>query len=117
MNKETFIETYNKYAPNKWTKFAYKYFSKSTEKENMKPGKAIVGFLMVSFLIGMVGTIMKWPRELIAAVTYSYGALLAVLVIFLLIAVWMNNARIKKISKELDITLQDFNEMSDEWLK
>ena len=34
MDKEIFIDAYSRHAPNKWTKFAYKYFSKSTEKEN-----------------------------------------------------------------------------------
>ncbi|HUW89611.1 MAG TPA: hypothetical protein VMV43_03755 [Candidatus Nanopelagicaceae bacterium] len=67
------------------------------------------------FLTGMLGTIMKWPRAVIATVTWIYMVLLTVLVFSLLAAVWMNNARIKKIAKKLGISLEDYNKLAEKY--
>jgi hypothetical protein len=112
---EEFIEAYNTYLPNGWTRFAFKYFSKSTEAKNMKPSRTVVGILISLFLVGFFATVFKLPRAIIAPVTITYSILLAVLVIFLLIAVWMNNARIKKIAKLLGVTLQEYNWLADKY--
>jgi len=113
ITKEQFDEAYNMYPPNWWTRMAFKYFSKSTERKNMKPSITITVILGVLFMTGMLGTIMKWPRAVIGTVTICYMIVLSILVFSLLAAVWMNNARIKKIAKKLGVSLQDYNQLSD----
>jgi len=115
INREQFLATYTKYLPKKWIVFAFKYFSKETEKKNMRLNSVIIFLLGVSFLIGMIGTIAQWPRPIILWATFGYTALLSILVIFLLAAVWVNNVRIKKIAEELGCSLQEYNELADKY--
>ena len=115
ITKKQFDEAYGAYPPNKWTRIAFKYFSKSTEKKNMKPSITIVAILGVLFLTGFLGTILNWSRAVIGTVTIAYGIILALLVFSLLAAVWMNNARIKKIAKKLGVTLQEYNKLADKF--
>jgi hypothetical protein len=112
---EQFMDAYNAYPPNGWTRFAYKYFSKSTEAKNMKPSNWLVGFLLALFGVGMLGTILNWSRALIGTVTITYGIVLAILVFFLLIAVWMNNARLKKVAKLLGVNMREYNLLADKY--
>jgi len=107
------IRVYKKYDAPKWVKFAFKYFSKETEKKNMKLNNAFVWVLGILFGTGMLGTIMHWPRPIIKWVTLSYMVVLSVLVFFLLAAVWTNNRRIRKIAKELGCTLSEWNKIAD----
>ena len=109
------IQAYAKHPASKWVKFAFKYFSKSTEKENLKPSKTIAIILGVLFLSGFLATVLKLPREIIAPITYTYMGLLSVLVFFLLAAVWTNNRRIRKITKELGCSLEEWNRFVDVW--
>jgi Flp pilus assembly protein TadB len=113
--KITAIQTYAKYTAPKWVKFAFKYFSKSTEIQNLKPGKAITGILLSLFVVGFIATVLKLPRAIIAPVTYTYMGLLTILVLFLLVAVWNNNRRIKKITKELGCSLDEWNRFVNLW--
>lgn len=112
---EEFMDAYNSYPPNGWIRFAFKYFSKSTERKNLKPSKWVVGILLGLFGIGMLGTILNWSKAVIGTVTLSYSILLAILVIFLLIAVWMNNKRLKKIAKKLGVNMKEFNWLSNKY--
>ena len=111
--KEEGIKAYGNHPAAKWIKFAFKYFSKSTEKENMKPGKAIVGILLSLFLVGFIATVANLPRPVIAIATISYSIILAILVLFLFAAVFANNRRIKKVVKELGCSLQEWNKFVD----
>lgn len=115
ITKEEFDVAYDKYQPKKWIRFAFKYFSKSTEKKNMKPRKWLAGILLSLFFVGFFATAFKLPRELIATVTYSYFAILSVLVFFLLAAVWSNNLRLKKIIKTLGINIYEYNLLVDKY--
>lgn len=111
--KEEGIKAYENHPAARWIKFAFKYFSKSTEKENMKPGKAIVGILLSLFLVGFIATVANLPRAVIAIATISYSIILAILVLFLLAAVTVNNRRIKKVIKELGCTIEEWNRFVD----
>jgi len=113
ITKEQFDNAYDSYPPNWWTRMAFKYFSKSTERKNMKPSITITVFLGSLFLTGMLGTIMQWPRAVIGFVTITYMIILSILVFSLLAAVWMNNARIRKIAKLLGVSIQDYDRLSD----
>ena len=115
IKKEDLIKAWNNHLPKKWIRFAFKYFSKSTVKENMPTSNTIVIILLVLFGTGMLGTILHWSRAVIGTVTIAYGIILSILVLFLLAAVLSNNRRIKKIAKELGCTLDEFNKAADVW--
>ncbi len=115
ITKKKFDQIYNKYQPNWWTRMAFKYFSKSTEKKNMKPANTITGILLTCFAVGMLGTILGWSRAIVGTVTIAYSILLAVLVLSLFAAVFMNNARLKKVAKDLEISIHDYNDLVDKF--
>lgn len=115
ITKKKFDQIYNRYQPNWWTRMAFKYFSKSTEKKNMKPANTITGILLTCFAVGMAGTILGWSRAILGTVTIAYSILLAVLVLSLFAAVFMNNARIKKIAKDLGVSIQQYNKLADKF--
>lgn len=112
---EEFIDAYNSHPPNSWIRFAFKYFSKSTERKNMKLNNVMTIILLSLFGFGMLGTILGWSRAIVGSAVIIYSVLLTILVLFLLIAVWMNNSRIKKIAKSLDITLEQYGYLSDKY--
>lgn len=115
ITKEQFFEAYNNHPAKGWVKWAFKYFSKSTEKENMKLSNTVAWVLGSLFLVGFFATVLKLPRPIIATVTIAYSIGLAVLVLFLFAAVQVNNFRIRRIAKELDVTLAEYNKLVDEY--
>ena len=117
ITRKEFMDAYNQFKPNWWIRFAFKYFSKSTEKRNMKLSNWFVGSLLGLFLVGFFATVAKLPRAIIAPVTYTYCIALAILVIFLLIAVWMNNLRLKKVMKVLGVTIWEYNQLADRFFE
>lgn len=111
VTKRQFDKAYGKYLPNSWIRFAFKYFSKSTEKENMSLRNNVMFFLGGLFLLGFFGTVFKAAPAFIATVTITYSILLAVLVLYLLSAVLLNNRRLKKVADELDIDIIEYNRL------
>lgn len=114
--KEEFWKAYNSFLPNKFIKFCYKYFSRDTEKKDMHVKKSVWGVLISLFAIGFFATAFNLPRAIIGPVTITYGILLAVLVLSLFAASFMNNARIAKIRKALGgISKEDYNKLVDQY--
>jgi hypothetical protein len=109
ITKEQFDAAYNKHLPSGWIKFAYKYFSKETEKKNMALKNGMVFFLLGLFLLGFFGTVFNASHKFIGIVTITYSIVLAVLVLYLFSAVFLNNWRIRKIRKELGVTAEEYN--------
>ena len=117
ISKQAFIEAYNAYPPNAFTKFAFKYFSGETSKSDKWLMNIFVGILVLLFLFGFIGTIMNWDSVIIKSLTYGFFAILAILVPSLFVAVFMNNWRIRKIRKKLGgISKSDYNFLSDKYL-
>jgi len=115
ITKEEFDAAYNKHLPSGWIKFAYKYFSKETEKKDLALKRGLVYFLLALFAVGFFGTVFNAPVKLIGAVTIVYSIVLAVLVLYLFSAVFLNNARINKIRKELGVTKQEYNSLVEKF--
>lgn len=115
ITKEEFLLVYEKYQAKAWIKWAFKYFSKSTEKENMKLSNSVAWVLGSLFLVGFFATVIDLPRAIILTVTVTYFILLAILVFFLLAAVLANNMRIKKIAKDLGLSVQEYNKLVDKY--
>lgn len=101
ITKEQFWAAYNKFPPNGWTKFIFKYFSKETKKEDKWLKNIFMGVEGALFLAGMLGTILEWSRLAIGIPTIIFSVLLVILVVSGFAAIFMNNFRIGKIRKEL----------------
>ena len=113
--KQKGLDAYDKFGAPKWIKFAFKYFSKSTEKENMKPSNTIAWILGSLFLIGLFGTMFDLPWAVLLWVTMSYLVILVSLVGFCFAAVLVNNQRIRKVVKELGCSLTEWNKFVTEY--
>jgi len=112
VTKRQFDKAYNTYPPNKWVKFAYKHFSKETEKKDLKLSNTLVFILLGLFLVGFFGTVFNAPRALIGSVTITYSIILSVLVLYLFSAIFMNNRRLKKIAKLLGVDMKEYNRLA-----
>jgi hypothetical protein len=111
ITKEQFDAAYNKHLPSGWVKFAYKYFSTSTEQKNMSLKNGLAYFLGGLFLVGFLGTIFNVNKVFIKIFVGLYAIMLSVLVLYLFSAVILNKIRIGKIKKELGITSDEYNSL------
>ena len=116
IDEQTFLNAYHKHHPAGWIKFAFKYFSRSTEERDSKPSKFIQAGLFAIFGAGFVATVTKQSRAVRGTITLLFFIILFPLVTFLMAAAWANNARIKRICKELDITIEIYNILADNYL-
>lgn len=115
LTKEKFVEVYNKYQPKGWVKFAFRYFSKDTVAKDMKLSQSISWILIALFLGGFVSIVANFSRTAQAIFTYAFAGVLALLVGFLGTAVVSNNRRIRRIARELGVSLIEYNELVDKW--
>jgi len=113
ITKEQFNNVYNKHLPNKFIKFIYKYFSAETEKKDMALNNAFLVVISILFLSGFLETILKISHLLLIITVISYTSILAILVLSMFTAVFLNNYRINKIADELGITRDDYNGYAD----
>jgi len=109
ISKEQFDIAYDNHLPSGWIKFAYKYFSKETERKDMSVKNTVVYTLGGLFLLGMIATILNLSNKIIGVFVIPYSILLAILVLYLFSAVFLNNWRIRKIRKELGITKWEYD--------
>ena len=109
ITKTQFDAAYNQHLPNVWIKFAYKYFSKETERKDMSLRNNLTFILLGLFLVGFFGTVFNVAKAIIGTATIIYSVLLSVLVLYLFSAVIMNNLRIRKIRKILGVSKQEYN--------
>lgn len=107
ITQEMFVKAYNDHLPNKFMIFMYKHFGfKTADKWTL--AKSIVMFIFV------VGNIIGFITKNLIAVLIP-NVFLAILCVCILTARIMNNIRIWKIRKELDISLDDYCELSDKY--
>jgi len=115
MTKEQFDLAYSHYPPSKFVKFAFRYFSKETEKKDFKVGNIVTALLLGSFLGGFIGTILGVSKQFIGTFTLIFCIILFIIVSMLFTAVILNNKRIDKIIKELNINRTDYNKLVEEF--
>ena len=113
--KGEFDAAYNEHLPNGWIRFAYKYFSKETEKKDMSLRNHITFMLLGLFLLGFFGTAFGASYVFIGVVTIWYAVALSALVLYLLSAVLLNNRRLKKVMKILGVTKAEYNKLADRY--
>lgn len=117
ITEKQFWTAYNHHLPSGWIKFAYRYFSKGTEEKDMKLNGVITYLLLWLFVMGFGGTVIGFPHAVIGTITITYGIILAVLVLYLFSAVKLNNMRLGRIAKELDVTRQGYDKLAEKYLK
>jgi hypothetical protein len=111
ITKEQFDTACNKYPPNKWITFAYRYFSKNTAKSDLALKNTIVYILVGLFGVGFFSTIFGAPKRVIIFSTITYSVILALLVLYLFSAAMLNFLRLSKICEELGITRLEYDEL------
>lgn len=109
ISKEQFDIACDNHQPSGWVKFAFKYFSKNTEKKDMALKNDVVYILGGLFLLGLIAAILNLSNKIIGIFVIPYSILLGVLVVYLFSAVFLNNHRIKLIRKELGITNDEYD--------
>jgi hypothetical protein len=109
ISKEQFNAACNKYPANAWTKFSFRYFSTNSAQQDLYISKTVKIVLIGLFLVGLIGTILNLPRILIGIATLTFTGILLLIGILMFGAFIMNNSRIKKIRKELNITIDEYN--------
>jgi len=109
VTKRQFDTAYKKHLPSGWIKFAFKYFSKETEKEYMSLRNHLTFILLGLFLLGFFGTVFNASWTFIAIPTIIYSIILAILVVYFLSAVLLNNRRLKRVQKILGISKSEYN--------
>jgi hypothetical protein len=110
ITKEVFLRAYNKNLPNGWTKFAFKYFSQSTKKEDKWISRIIRYILISLFALGFLGAVLDLNNNYMLMTIIPFVIILAGIVMPMLGGFLMNINRIRKIRKELGgITAQQYN--------
>lgn len=109
ITKEQFDAACAKFPASSWIKFAFKYFSSSTEKKDLKLSKTIVNILVVTFIVLFVGVIFEVRVKFLIPFILVYCGLLIPMIALMFFAVNKNNLRHDKIRKELGgITINEY---------
>lgn len=109
ISKERFLEVYNKHLPNKWTKFAFRYFSTNTLDKDRWLSKTFVGIEISLFAIAFVFNLFGMSHTAVGIPTFIFLGLLIVIAMLKFGALFMNNFRIRKIIKELNISKDEYD--------
>ena len=116
ISQEEFLHAYFKNLPNKWTKFAFKYFSKSTSSKDKWLSKLIQGILIALFVIGFAGTMLGVSHLFHWIVIIPFAIILVALAILMFSALIMNNLRIRKVCKILGISRIEYELLAKYYL-
>lgn len=117
ISKEKFLETYYNYPPNRWIIFIYSFFTKNNMNKELKLKNVYTFIFIILFLIGFFGVIFNLNKKIILCSIFVYLILLIIFIVSLTIAILMNNYRIKKICKELNINTDEYNKLSKNYFK
>ena len=102
VSKDKFVEAWKAHPAKKLEKFIYAKFSKKT-KVSM-----IVNFaLVVPFVMGFIGTVLKLPHGFVGFVTVTYTFELLTLGVPWIIAWYQRRHRVKKVAEDLGISFVD----------
>lgn len=113
ITKKQFDAASNKFPASKWIKFAYDNFSKNPEKMKLK--NTLVYTFLSLFLVGFIGTVLNLSPKLIMIITLIYTGVLVILGLYLFTAAILNTIRLKKIIKELGITVEEYNKLLEKF--
>lgn len=117
ITKEEYDAAVIKHQPSKFVKFIYDNFSNNTEVNKNKIRKIVSITLITLFFIGFFGSILRdyISEKIIGFATYGFAGVLILLAVSLGGAISLNNRRIKKIAKELDINLFEYTLLTEKY--
>lgn len=95
--------------PNAFVTFMYKHFS--TEAESMQLRGGVIMFLVATMMVGYIASFFTVSFEFMKVAVLTYCISLAIFVISLFVAVFMNQYRVRKIAKLLGVSLEDYNKL------
>jgi hypothetical protein len=101
ITKEQFLAAYDKYPPNFWIRFAFRYFSTNTVKKDLWVRNCFAIPAIVLFLVGMFATIFNMNQKLLMCSTCLFAMIVVLIAIIMFGGAIMNNCRIRGIRKEL----------------
>jgi hypothetical protein len=108
ISEEQFLDAYNKYPPNKWTKFSFRYFSTNTVEKDLWV-KHIFQYTTIGlFLLGFLFVVLNLSRIFVAIPTFAFVAILVAIGIIMGGGAIMNNLRIRKIRKILGVSKTEY---------
>jgi hypothetical protein len=116
ISKEQFLVAYNNHPANAWDKFTFKYFSASALPKDKWLKKGAVTLLLSSFAVGFLGTVLNVAKGFIAAALIPYLIVLLTIAILMFATFFMNNARIRKIMKELNVNKDEYDALVSVYL-
>jgi uncharacterized membrane protein len=111
--KETFKYYTEKYPPNGYTRFMYKWFNVNTFT---KPYPVGAWLAILCFFVGSTGMIIedqKGNRK--KATKWVYVLMGFFILIFTLPAYWMNQSRIRRLCADMGISIEKYNELIDKY--
>lgn len=117
ITKEEFLTAYNNHLPSKWIEFGFKYFSQSTKPKDAKVKKTTKIVLVILFILMMIGNFANIPMSFMIYPIIIYAVTIFGLVGFMIAVNIFNNRRIKKIVKELDILIQEYQQWVNMYIK
>jgi len=112
ITQEKFEKAVRKHKPNKFAIWVYDNFSAKRTKEFLR--SFIIGLLIGSFIMGFVGIIVD-SRLFIMLGTFIFVVVLIFVVVVLLIAVCFHKRFVRKVCKELKVSLLNFNYYSEKF--
>jgi hypothetical protein len=116
ISKEQFLEVYNSFPANAWTKFAFKYFSQSTLIKDKWLKFLAVSTLIVSFIMGFIGVVLPFKHAITASFVYLFSGIIVAIAVLMSGAAIMNNLRIRKIRKKLNINIYEYDALISTYL-
>ena len=116
ITKEDFLKVYNSHKPNWYVKLIHKFHFTKPSGGKLTYGRMLAFFMLSILIVGWLLTAFEAPRLYIAIATYTYMGLLPLVVISTFIANFLNNGRLKKIMRELGITLIEYRWLSNKYL-
>lgn len=116
ISNERFLEAYNKHLPNKWTKFTFRYFSSNTLNKDRWLTTAFVSTEISLFVIAFVFNLLGMSHSAVGIPTFIFLGLLVSIGILKFGTLFMNNHRIRKIRKELNISLSEYETLVNMYL-
>lgn len=117
ITKNKFLIAYNNHPPKKWVELGYKYFSKSTKPEDAHVKKWTKTTLIGLFILMMIGGFINISMSIMIYPIIIYSVIIFGLAICMVSATVVNNRRIKKIAKELGVSLIKYQALVNIYLK
>lgn len=112
ISKTTFNTTVNSYFKNtnRLVKFMFRYFSKSTKKEDKYVSRIFSYVTLFFFFMGFLGNIIG-NDIIVKYSTFIFSGLVVLIVILSFYAFLYNNIKINKICKELNISKKEYQNL------